>query len=177
MSVITMLQQLSSSSPDVVDRLLFLNRDPKMQRSISYQDVGKIAFLLQGACAILLFFFANPLVLRPRFWNLSVVANLWLMDAILLVGGFGLIYRRKWAALLSSAVAVYVAFSGIRNVTHIDTADTTLLLIFLLPVLLVVAFWRTLAWGNRRHDPLFVLAGVVASGLLVCLAFVIQRPR
>ena len=106
-----------------------------------------------------------------------MVANLWVMDAILLVGGFGLIYRRKWAALLSSAVAVYVAFSGIRNVTHIDTADTTLLLIFLLPLLLVVAFWRTLAWGNRRRDPLFVLAGVVASGLLVCLAFVIQRPR
>ncbi len=79
--------------------------------------------------------------------------------------------------MLSSAVAVYVAFSGIRNVTHIDTADTTLLLIFLLPVLLLVAFWRALAWGNRRHDPLFVLAGVVASGLLVCLAFVIQRPR
>jgi hypothetical protein len=131
--------------------------------------------MFEGACAILLFFFANPLVLRPRFWNLSVVANLWVMDAILLVGGFGLIYRRKWAALLSSAAAVYVAFSGIRNFTHIDTADTTLLLIFLLPVLLVVAFWRTLAWGNRRHDPLFVLAGVVASGLLVCLAFVIQR--
>ncbi len=91
-----MLQQLSSSSPDVVDRLLFLNRDTRMQRFISYKDVGKIAFMLEGSCSILLFFFANPLVLRPRFWNLSVVANLWVMDAILLVGGFGLIYRRKW---------------------------------------------------------------------------------
>ena len=136
-----------------------------------------MVFRIVGVCAILLFLFGNPLVLRPRCWNLCVAANLWVMDAILLVGGFGLIYLRKWAALLSSAVAVYVAFSGARSVTHLNTADTTLLPIFLLPLLLSVGFWRTLVWGNRRRDPFFALAGVVASGLLVCLAFVIQRHR
>jgi hypothetical protein len=160
---------------DVADKLLLLIRDTTMERSSNYQDVGKMAFKVMGACALLLFLFWNPLLLRPRFWNVSAVARSWTIDAILLVGGCGLIYLRKWAALLSSLLGAYVALTPIKSGVGVSAASVALSLIVLLPLLLSAVFWRKLVWGDRRRDPLFALVGVAASGLLQYVAFLVHR--
>lgn len=148
-----------------------------MSQSVKYQDVGKMAFRVMGACAVVAFLFFNPLVLRPRIWNLSVVANSWAIDSALLVGGFGLFYRRKWAAVLSSVAAVYIALATSRRIADMNIADAISLLLLLLPLLFSVPFWRTLIWGSRRRDPLFASAGVAISGLVELLAFLIHPAR
>jgi hypothetical protein len=71
---------------------------------------GKLLFKLAGASSLLLLLFANPLVLRPRFWSVSVVARSLTIDVTLFLVGLGLICLRKWAAVLSSTVAGYYVF-------------------------------------------------------------------
>src|ERR1700674_4615551 len=71
--------------------------------------VGRVIFGTVCLSAILLFLLWNPLVLRPRFWNATVVVRSLFIDVALLLIGVGLILLRRWAALLASVLAVYVA--------------------------------------------------------------------
>ncbi len=142
-----------------------------MKRFSDSRDAcGKAAFRLIGTCALMMFLFANPLVLRPRFWNASVVARSLTIDATLLLVGMGLICLRKWAALLSSALASYTVFLfSTGQSTNIEWG-----LPFLLPLVLTIVFWRSLVWGDRRRDPLVVLAAVMTSALIHFVAFVVR---
>jgi hypothetical protein len=71
--------------------------------------LGHVMFGTVALCAVLLFLLWNPLVLRPRFWNAAVILRSLSIDTGLLVIGVGLIRLRRWAALLASVLAAYVA--------------------------------------------------------------------
>jgi hypothetical protein len=131
---------------------------------------GKAAFRLIGTVGLIVLLFWNPLVLRPRFWNLSVFSGFLAIDAALLVGGVGLLSLRKWAALLFLALSGYLAFALSRG-GHLAVS-----VIFVLPLIVSVAFWRNLVWGDAGRDSLLVVGGVVAAGVVDYLAFFI-RPH
>jgi hypothetical protein len=131
---------------------------------------GKAVFRLIGTCSLILLLFWNPIVLRPRFWNLSAFFGSLIIDTALPVGGIGLLYLRKWAALLFLALSGHLAFVFSRGEPVAATA------IFALHLILLAAFWRNLVWGNAARDSLLAFGGVVAAGLIDCIAFFI-RPR
>jgi len=124
-----------------------LKREGKpMERANSKKRaLGHVLFRTVGLCAVLLFLLWNPLVLRPRFWSATVVVRSLSIDAALLLIGVGLIRLRRWAALLASVLAVYVA---------IDSASTggglgvPLTLCLLTPLPLTVVFWPRLGVGR-----------------------------
>lgn len=131
-----------------------------------------VTFTTAGLCAILLFLLWNPLVLRPRLWSATVVVRSRLIDAALRLIGVGLIRLRRWAALLASAVAIYVATDFASSESGLGVALT---LILLTPLLLTVVFWRDLVWGDKRHDLLLAIACLVVSGLFHCSAYLIHH--
>jgi hypothetical protein len=139
------------------------------QANSNKRAVGRVMFRTVGLCALLLFLLWNPLILRPRFWNASVVVRSFSIDTALLAIGIGLIRLRRWAALLASVLGACVA---------IDFAITggglgvPLTLSFLTPLPLTVVFWRDLVWGNRRRDLLLALASLILSALFHYAAFV-----
>lgn len=141
------------------------------QVSSAKSAVARVMFTTVGLSAILLFLLWNPLVLRPRFWSATVVVRSLSLDATLLLIGIGLISLRRWAALLASVLAVYVAidFDGIGRGLGVPLA-----LGILIPLFLTVIFWRTLVWGDKRRDLLLTFSSVIVSGLLHCAAFVIR---
>jgi hypothetical protein len=79
------------------------------QASSSKRAVVRVMFTTVGLCAVLLSLLWNPLVLRPRFWSATFVLRSLLGDAAVLLMGVGLIRLRRWAVLLASVLAVYVA--------------------------------------------------------------------
>jgi len=133
---------------------------------------GKVVFRAVGVGAFLLFLLWNPLVLRPRLWNTSVVAHSMAIDAALLAIGIGLFGLRRWAAILSSALTGYVAFPYLLS----STAGTQVfpILIVLVPSVLTVVFWQALAWGNKLREPFLVLVIVLVDALIHYAAFVIR---
>ena len=138
---------------------------------------GKVIFRVVGGCALLLFLFWNPLVLRPRFWNASVVARSMAIDTTLIVVGIGLIALRRWACLLSLALAGCIGFAFLLSST--EATHVWLSLVLLVPALilavLIVVFWRTLVWGNGLLDPLLAFGGVVMCALIHYIAFIVRR--
>jgi hypothetical protein len=138
---------------------------------------GKVIFRVAGGCALLLFFFWNPLMLPPRFWNPSAVARSMAIDTTLVLVGIGLIGLRRWAGLLGLALAGCIGFASLLSST--EAAQMWLSLVLLMPALilavLIVVFWRTLAWGNRILDPLLALGGVVICALIHYIAFIVRR--
>jgi hypothetical protein len=142
-----------------------------MQQLNEHKDFsGKVIFRLFGVCTLVLFLFWNPVVLRPRSWNTSVVARSMALDTALLIAGIGFILLRRWAALLSIALAGYLAFS----LASIGGALVAWSLVFLVLLVLAVVFWRTLVWGNKLRDSLFALAGVVTSAIIHYIAFLVR---
>jgi len=142
------------------------------QISPNKNAVARVIFPTAGLSAILLFLLWNPLVLRPRFWSAPVVVVKSLsLDATLLLIGIGLISLRRWAALLASVLAVYIAidFNGTGRDLGVPLA-----LGILIPLFLTAVFWQTLVWGDKRRDLLLTLASLTASGLLHYAAFVIR---
>jgi hypothetical protein len=131
---------------------------------------GKAVFRLIGTFGLVFLLFWNPLVLRPRFWNLSVFFRYLIVDAALLVGALGLLHLRKWAALLFLALSGYLAFVFSRG------GHFAAIVIFVLPLIISVAFWRNLVWGKAGRDSLLLVGGVIAAGVVDYLAFFI-RPR
>jgi hypothetical protein len=138
---------------------------------------GKVIFRVVGGCLLLLFLLWNPLVLPPRFWNPSVVARSMAIDTTLVVVGIGLIGLRRWAGLLSLALAGCIGFAFLFSST--EASHVWLSLILLMPVLiltfLIVVFWRTLAWGNGLIDPLCALGALVLCALIHYIAFIVRR--
>jgi hypothetical protein len=132
---------------------------------------GKVVSKLVGASTLLLLLFANPLVLRPRFWSASVVTRSLIMDAALLVVGVGLFFLRKWAALLGSAMAGYFVFLLVKTGQSQNLAWS---LLFLLPLCLTVTLWSSLEWGSKRRDLLLVFSAVTASALVHYVAFLLR---
>lgn len=120
---------------------------------------GKAASKLIGTCCLFLLLFRNPLVLRPRFWNVSAFVGFLVIDTALLVCGLGLLYLRKWAALLLVGLAGYFAITLARSGEVVGSVISAL------PVLLTVAFWHNLVWGRVR-DLFFSVAGVMAIALI-----------
>jgi hypothetical protein len=141
------------------------------QVSSNKRTVARVIFTTAGLCAILLFLLWNPLVLRPRIWSAKVVVRSLSIDAVLLLVGIGLIRLRRWAAVLASVLAVYVAIHF--KITG-GGFGVLLALGLLMPLLLTVVFWRNLVWGNKRRDLLLTLASLIVSGLFHCAAFVIR---
>jgi hypothetical protein len=135
-------------------------------------DKPIVMFTTAGLCAILLFLLWNPLVLRPRLWSATVVGRSLLIDATLLLIGVGLCRLRRWAALLASVLAVYVAIDFATTGGGLVVALT---LGLLTPLLLTVVFWRDLVWGDKWRDLLLGVASLVMSGLLHFAAFLIHH--
>jgi hypothetical protein len=90
---------------------------------------------------------------------------------VLLLIGIGLISLRRWAALLASLLAIYVA---------IDFKSTEggfgvpLVLGLLIPAILTVVFWRDLVWGDKRRDLLWTIAILIVTAAFHYAAFVIK---
>lgn len=135
---------------------------------------AKVIFRVVGGCPLLLFLFWNPLVLPPRFWNASVAARSMAIDTTLIVVGVGLIALRRWAGLLSLALAGCIGFAFLVSSTEVEHVWTSLMLLTsaLILAALIVVFWQTLAWGNLILDPLFALGAVVVSALIHYTAFI-----
>jgi hypothetical protein len=142
------------------------------QVSSNKRAVARVVFRTVGLCAVLLFLLWNPLVLRPRFWTATVVVRSLSIDAALLLIGVGLIRLRRWAALLASVLAVYVAIDFASTGGGLGVALT---LSLLTPLPLTVVFWRDLVWGDKRSDLLLALASVIVSALFHYAAFVIHH--
>jgi hypothetical protein len=142
------------------------------QVSSNKRAVSRVVFRTVGLCAVLLFLLWNPLVLRPRLWSATVVVRSLSIDTALLLIGVGLIRRRRWAALLASVLAVYVAIDFASTGGGLGVALT---LSLLTPLPLTVVFWRNLVWGDKWSNLLLALASVVVSVLFHYAAFVIHH--
>ena len=140
-----------------------------MERATPHGDAfGKVIFRAVGLCTLFFFLFANPLVLRPRFWTASVIARSMAIDATLLVVGAGLVGLRRWAAVLSSGIGLYLAIElGIAGAG----AGLLLSLTLLAPLPLTFIFWRALLWGDKRRDLLLAVGGLAVSALVHYAAF------
>ena len=113
----------------------------------SFAAFGVLTLLLSPlASSIRLFRTANP---SPML----IAPNKVLLLAIVLIG-FGLIFRRKWAALYFSlplcAYGISEAFSSIEHVTFPMNLLVMLHgLSFTLPLVVTVRVWKDLTWGTR----------------------------
>jgi hypothetical protein len=107
----------------------------------------------------LLTLLVSPLTLPVRFVRESTKNPMFLppsrvlLLAIMLVA-FGLIFRRKWAALYFSlplcAYGVYEAFTSIEQVTFPLNLLVMLHGISLtLPLVITIRVWKDLTWGRR----------------------------
>ena len=141
-----------------------MNLDRKV--IINRSTCGRLVFRIIGGFALLLALFGNPIVLRPRFWNATVVAREIALEVTLIVVGIGLVAIRQWAAVgLSAATAFFVAEGGLGLFG---------ICMFLTSLILTVAFWPALVCGKRR-DLLYVLAAVLISVLTEYVAFIFRR--
>jgi hypothetical protein len=151
-----------------------LKQQSRMTEINEYRDFcGKAVLRVFGVCALLFFLAANPLVLRPRSWNMAVAVRSTAIDAAVFAGGAGLILLRRWAAILTSALAAYIAILLLSSTTGL--VEVCLSLLLLIPLVLTVVFWRILVWGDRFRDPLLVLATIGVSALVYYTAFILSR--
>lgn len=74
--------------------------------------------------------------------------------AALAVAGVGLFYLRKWAALMTSAFALYVAFWAVKDALHpvpgyANWVGFLFAALLAIPAILTGVCWRTLIWRKR----------------------------
>lgn len=74
--------------------------------------------------------------------------------AALVAGGLGLFYLRKWAALIVSLSALWVAFWQIRDALRPTPGDANWLgivfaILFTVPSILTAVYWKTLVWRGK----------------------------
>ena len=138
-----------------------------MESPSNYHDLGKILSRLAGVAALVLLLLWNPLVLRPRHWTVATVAFSVSVDAALIIAGVGLVCLKRWGGLALSALTL-----ALLARTSVQSPGLPWSLALLLPILFTAFFWRVLRWGNARRDVVFVLGGIVASGLLNYIAYV-----
>jgi hypothetical protein len=138
-----------------------------MEQAISYRDAcGRLVFRAIGGLALLLVLFWNPIVLRPRFWNATVIARGVATEVTLIVVGIGLVCSRKWSAIGLTVVAAFLLAEG--GLAAVGVC------IFLTSLILTIVFWPALVPGKRR-DLLYVFAAVLTSALVEYVAFVFRR--
>ena len=143
-----------------------------MQELKDYKHfASRVIFKLIGICPLVLFLLWNPVILRPRSWNAHVVARSMAFDTGLLVVGIGFIWLIRWAAFLSFALAEW----GIFGVMGAPETRVALTLVFLVPLILTVVFWRNLVWGSRLRDLLLVLASIAVSAIVHYTAFLLRH--
>jgi hypothetical protein len=94
------------------------------------------------------------------------------IEAGLLAVGVGLILKRKWAALLCSALGCYLAIDLAR--AGANAAEASVGLFFLIPLIVSILFWRALVWGHRLLDPLLLIAAMAISTLIHYESFVMR---
>lgn len=101
----------------------------------------------------------SPLTLPINFIRTSTQSPMFLppsrvlLLALMLIG-FGLIFRRKWAALYFSlplcAFGISEAYSAIEHVTFPMNLLAMLHgLSFTLPLVITIRVWKDLTWGTR----------------------------
>ena len=97
--------------------------------------------------------------LSPAGAHLVFVARLATWVALLAVIGFGLLFLRKWAALVFSAATIYLAIEsareGVTGAVHPSPGVWYWIcfvyaLALICPAILTVRYWRDLSWGTKR---------------------------
>jgi len=73
---------------------------------------------------------------------------------VLAVAGLGLLYLRKWAALMISALALYVAFWGVKDALHpipgyANWVSVLFAVLLTSPAILTGLCWRALVWRKE----------------------------
>lgn len=136
-------------------------------QAIGNRDIcGRVAFRIIGGLALLQALFWNPIVLRSRFWNATVVTRGVAIDAALILIGLGLLGIRKWAAVgLLVVTASLVAEGGLGWFG---------VCMFLASSILTAVFWSALARG-KRQDIVYLFAAVLISALAEYVAFLFRR--
>jgi len=121
--------------------------------------VSKVIFRILGGLALL---FAGVLfvggiftILRYPPRSVGDCAGLLAVIVALGVGGLGLFYLRKWAALLFSGMTLCVATWEIKSALVPIPGNASWLgfifaVPFVIPAILTVMFWRTLVWSGKR---------------------------
>lgn len=122
-----------------------------------------------GAAALLLAVLVNPAVLHPRLWNASTFKSEAIGESVLIATGLGLLNSRKWAALVASAIATWLAVHAARDLPPDNRIEVALLLS--LPLITTVIGWPALTWIRSKRDLLFVVAAVLISLVTVGGAF------
>jgi hypothetical protein len=74
---------------------------------------------------------------------------------ILIIAGIGLFYLRKWAALVVSLMALYVATWQVEGALHpipgyANWVGFLFAVLLAIPAILTAVYWRTLAWRGKR---------------------------
>ena len=133
---------------------------------------ARIACTTIGMGALVQAVFWNPLVLRPRFWNASVVTREIGIETALISVGLGLLSLRKWSALVTSAIAFWLAITYFRNSPPDAKLGFTLVLT-MVPIAMAVG-WPAFVWGNKRRDLLYVVVAALTSVVTVGIAFLTQ---
>lgn len=113
-------------------------------------------FALVGAVVILL----GGIFVVVRYPLRSWVDLVWpaIDESALVIAGVGLFYRRKWAALMVSLMALYAASWQVKSaITPIPGNANWLGFIFAfflaVPAILTVISWRTLVWAGQERPP------------------------
>lgn len=131
---------------------------------------GRMIFKVLGGCFVALFLVSNPLVLRPRFWQTSLIWRSMALDSALILIGVGFIRLRRWAALLAWV------FAGSLSLALLISGQPFLSIPILIPLIFTVMFWRTLTWGNVARDSLLLLVALGLSAAVHYAAFLLRRP-
>ncbi len=74
--------------------------------------------------------------------------------AALVVGGLGLFYLRKWAALIVSFSVLWAGSWELRDALHPTPGEANWLgfifaILLAVPAILTAIYWRTLVWRNK----------------------------
>jgi hypothetical protein len=124
--------------------------------SFGAQALGKVIFRLVGGTAIgfglSLFAIGTFTIWRYPWASRRDVLPLLASVTVLLVAGMGLLYLRKWAALLISCFALYAGvFWELREALHpipgqADWLGFAFALLLTIPSVVTARFWGVLVW-------------------------------
>jgi hypothetical protein len=125
-------------------------------------ELSKTIFMVMGVfalgCAVVILL--GGIFVVARYPLRSWVDLVWptVDESALVIAGIGLFYRRKWAALMVSLMALYVASWQVKSaITPIPRNANWLGFVFAfvlaIPAILTVIYWRTLVWAGQKCPP------------------------
>lgn len=87
------------------------------------------------------------------YWD--IVPGMAFVGALALAG-LGLFYLRKWAALMVSALALYVASWGVKDALYpipgyANWVGILFAVLLTIPAILTGTYWRTLVWRKKTN--------------------------